>query len=131
MILEKSLPQKMYTIRNLKYDIYQFAPITISCNSYSKLLDVAIKLTINGLKLDISYLEDNDLYPTRFKSNDKEQKKYHFLIKRIGETVIEDGYVFLKMIDVLSDSIDRYYIFYKEECSDEENRETKLDQLGI
>ena len=112
----------MYSIKNVKYDVYQFAPITVSCNNYSKLLDVVLKLTVKGLKLDISYLEDE--------VGDK-QKSYHFLINRIGDS-IEDGYVFLKMFDVLlSDTFERYYIFYKEECSDEERRENKLNQLGI
>ena len=71
----------MYIIKNTRQDIYQFAPITISCKSYSKLLDVFIRLTVNGLKLDVSYLEEN---------NFNEQKKYHFLIKRINDP-IEDG----------------------------------------
>lgn len=113
---------RMYIIKNIRQDIYQFAPITISCKSYSKLLDVVIRLTANGLKLDVSYIEDNSI---------REQKKYHFLIKRVNDSV-EDGYSFLKMFDILtSDCNERYYVFFKEECSDEENRDVRLTQLGF
>jgi hypothetical protein len=118
----------MVIIKNVKYDIYQFAPITIQCKSYSELLDASIKLTNNGLKLDVSYTENNDVC-----YNDKElfQKKFYFSIKRINETV-DEGYEFLKMFDILiADAIEKYYIFYKEECGEEETRQKRLNDLGI
>jgi len=113
----------MQSIKNIKFDIYQLSPISFSCNSYSKLLDITIRLTIGGLKLDISYLENDD-------SDIK--KKFYFLIKRVNDCVDEPGFCFLKMFDIIiSDSIERYYVFYKEECDDGENRSKKLHQLGV
>ena len=118
----------MLIIKNIKYDIYQFAPITISCKSYSKLMDVTLKLGKNGFKLDVSYLEVNSLC-----KNEKElfDKKFHFLIKEKGD-VVENGFIFLKSFDILiCDSLEKYYVFYKEECEGEENRDNKLGILGI
>lgn len=118
----------MIIIKNIKYEIYEFSPITIHCKSYSKLLDVSIKLTSNGLKLDVSYTENNDVC---YNDKDLFQKKFIFSIKRIDDPISED-YKFLKMMDILiSDTIEKYYIFYKEECSDEEIRQRKLNDLGI
>jgi hypothetical protein len=114
----------MQIIKNIKYDIYQFAPITVNCSSYSTLLEVTIKLTMNGLKLDVSYLEDVDIQD--------DQKKYHFLIKRVGDYISEGGYSFYRMFDMLvSNTVERYYVFYREDVGEEENREKKLNQLGI
>ena len=81
----------MYSIKNVKYDVYQFAPITVSCNNYSKLLDVVLKLTVKGLKLDISYLEDlkwlkdNDRYNREAIEDGYTQEKIEILIKAFGE----------------------------------------------
>ena len=108
-------------IKNIKHDI--FAPIIIKCKSYSKLLDATLKLTNNGLKLDVLYLENED--------DSINDKKFNFIIKRRDESVGND-YTYLKMFEILiSDSLEKYYIFYKIECSDEERRDNKLDDLGI
>lgn len=119
----------MTVIKNIKYEIYQFAPIIIKCKSYSKLLDVSIKLSTTGLKLDVSYTEPNGIC---HKDTDLFEKRFHFSIKRTGEFLDDDGFVFLKMFDLLiSDSVEKYYIFYKEECGEEETRTIRLNDLGI
>lgn len=116
----------MLIIKNAKYDVFQFAPIIINCRSYSKLLDVTLKLTNNGLKLDVSYLESDIIG-----EKDLFEKKFHFIIKKKNET-IENEFTFLKVVELLiSDTVERYYIFYRVDCSGEENRQNKLDDLGI
>lgn len=116
----------MYIIKNTKYDIRKYLPITLVCKSYSKLLDANIKLSTSGLKLDISYIEEDE-----FNISGVYDKKILFLIKKTGEN-LEFGYVFFKLQEVLiCDHIEKYYIFYKEECNEIENRENKLNKLGI
>ena len=113
---------------NIKYDIYQFAPITITCKSYSKLIDVSLKLGKSGFKLDVSYLEDNNVCKIE---KDLFNKKFHFLVKEKGD-ILENDFIFLRSFDILvCDSFEKYYVFYKEECEGEENRDNKLGELGI
>ena len=117
----------MNTIKNIKFDI-KYLPIIITCKSYSKFLDSNVKQSRSGLKLDVSYLENihlmDHLYPQIY------DKKYIFLIKKSGDSVIEDGYTFFKLSELLiCDTIERYYIFFKEECGTDETRDNILNKL--
>jgi hypothetical protein len=115
----------MKTIRNVKYEISQYAPITMSCKSYSVLIDVGIKMHWNGPKLDVSYIEMNELIEQNF------DKRFFFWVKKTNDSIEED-YIFLKSVDVVvSDYYEKYYIFYKEDCTEEERRNNKLRNLGI
>ena len=58
-------------------------------------------------------------------------KKFHFLVKEKGD-ILENDFIFLRSFDILvCDSFEKYYVFYKEECEGEENRDNKLGELGI
>jgi len=120
----------MKSIKNTKFDVKfdtKYQPIVLSCKSYSKLLDINLNLSHSGLKLDVSYLEYIDIVDT---SN--VNKKFSFLIKKIGESIKEEGYIFFKLKEILVwDTIERYYIFFKEESPNDEIRQNKLDDLGV
>jgi hypothetical protein len=119
----------MQTIKNIKFDILNL-PVILTCKSYSKFLDADLKYYQNSLKLDVSYMENFDFFdglkPQIF------DKKYLFLIKKPGENLTEFGFSFYKLSDLfIRNMIQRYYIFFKEEQSESEIRNNKLDDLGI
>lgn len=113
-------------IKTIRYEFYHSIPITLKCKNYSKLLDVNIILNMSGIKVDISYIEDNKICKNE---EDLFKKEFIFLIKKKGNE-IDDDFKFLKTCDVtIADSIERYYVFYKENFSLEENRQINIDKL--
>ena len=112
----------MYIIKNNKFYITRYVPITMICKSYSKILDVNIKMAHTGLILNVSYLEDISAC---------DAKIFNFLIKRVDDQ-IESGYTFLRSEEILvCDTTETYFIFYNERCGEEENRNIILNNLGI